>query len=58
MAIRNSLSPNVVVPLASAMASDRPSGDGIAPKISVLLERSRTDDLPSIVTFSSALSPS
>src|SRR6266436_290335 len=40
------------------MARDRPSGDGIAPNISVVVERSRTEALPSSVILSSALPPS
>jgi hypothetical protein len=46
------------VVLVPAMASDRPSGDGIAPKISGLLEWSRTETAPSSATFSKALSDS
>ena len=38
------------VVLAPAMTMDRPSGDGIAPNISGLLERNRTKTLPSSVT--------
>src|ERR1700756_1685999 len=40
------------------MASSRPSGDAIAPQTSGLPELSRTDALPSSVTFSNALSRS
>src|SRR5882724_9691086 len=43
-----------LVPPASAMAKNRPSGDGIACQIS-LPERSRTEALPSSVTFNKAL---
>jgi hypothetical protein len=45
-------------PPASVMASSRPSGDAIAPQTSGLLDLSRTDALPSSVTFSNALSRS
>src|SRR5216683_7355940 len=45
-------------PPASAMASNRPSGDGMAAQISGLLDLSRTGVLPSSVTFSNALSSS
>jgi hypothetical protein len=38
------------------MASSRPSGDTIVPQTSGLLDLSRTDALPSSVTFSNALS--
>ena len=38
------------------MASKRPSGDWTELQMSELLERSRTEALPSNVTFSSALS--
>lgn len=38
------------------MASRRPSGEGIALQMSEFLEWSRTDALPSNVTFSNALS--
>lgn len=55
--LKFSIPQTFLVPLASAMASDRPSGDGIANKIS-LLERSSTEALPSSVTFSNALSHS
>ena len=43
-------------PPASVMASSRPSGDAIVPQTSGLLDLSRTDALPSSVTFSNALS--
>ena len=46
-----------LVGLTSKMASSRPSGDGIAYPIKSL-ERSRTETLPSSVTFSNALSRS
>src|ERR1700716_1289421 len=45
-------------PPASAMASNRPFGDGIAPQASGLLELNRTEALPSSVTCSNALSRS
>src|SRR5262249_48088016 len=43
--------------LTSDMASNRPSGDGIANAMK-LLERSRTETLPSSATFNNALSRS
>ena len=46
-----------LAPVSSVMASDRPSGDGIAEKTS-LRECSSTEALPSRVTFSNVLSPS
>jgi hypothetical protein len=46
-----------LAPVSSVMASDRPSGDGIAEKTS-LRECNSTEALPSRVTFSNVLSPS
>jgi hypothetical protein len=46
-----------LAPVSSVMASDRPSGDGIAEKTS-LRECSSTEALPSRVTFNNVLSPS
>src|SRR6266849_751625 len=48
------ISHTFLVPPASAMAKNWPSGDGIACQIS-LLEWSRTEALPSSVTFNKAL---
>ena len=45
-----------LAPPASAMASHCPSGEATAPQISGLLERSKTDALPSSDTFKKALS--
>src|SRR5262245_8932929 len=45
-------------PPASATANHRPSGDGMAPQISGLVDFSRREALPSRVTFSNALSRS
>jgi len=49
--------PNIVVTLFSTIAKGRPSGEGIAPNISVVVERSRPEALPSSVTLRSALTP-
>lgn len=55
--LKFSIAHTFLVPLASFMASDRPSGDGIANSM-LLLEWSSTEALPSSVTLSNALSRS
>jgi len=56
--LKFSICHTLLVMLASAMTRDRPSGDWIAPSISGLPERSKTETFPSSVTFSKALTDS
>ena len=56
--LKSSICHTLRLVLSPAMASDRPSGDGIAPKMRGLLERSRSETLPLSATRSKAVSDS